>query len=998
MVHRIARNIIRTFSGSMAVLGFVAAGGFAGAQALLQPLGGIGSQSTTIAAGKTPQGVATADFNHDGYADLVVANYADTSLGTNGTISVYLSSGPGTFQAPTKYPTCGGPTAVLATDLNLTGSPDIVVTCNTPTSNVIEVFLNALGNGTFTPTVNGTTNIVLGTNLDQPVAITAGDFNGDGHPDLAVANKGNGTVSLFLSDAADYFTTFQQQTISGLGTPTAITTGRFDASGNLGLAVADATGKTVHILKGDGKGGFTVAGSFATGSTPNGIVTADFNGDGLPDLATTNAGDGTVTVLTGTGNDQFTSANYPIGPASGTGGESIVALDVNGDGHIDLISANPIQGVVAILQNNGNGTFQAAQNYPVPNGPAYLAPGDFHRSGKLDLAVSQQSGSSITVLANNTLPTPTHGGLNFFTPNTLTAGSGNMADGIAIADFNGDGKPDRVASYLEDNSVRVSMGLGGGNFQSPAVTYAVGKLPYSVATGDLNLDGYADIITANTADGTVSVLMNNGGGSGTFAAQQTYKVGRDPMEVAVGDLNGDGIPDLAVTNMADNTVTVLYGPLTAGVPTVQTLQTCANPYGVTIGDFRHTGQNDLAVTCFGSAQMEVFLNGGMLPEQPPTKPTTFMTPLMLSTESEPTSIVVGDFNRDGKLDIVTGDATANSVSFFAGNGDGTFAAAVNSFALNFPVSIAAGDVNGDGILDLVTVAPNFNQVAILLGKGDGTFLQRTEFAAGTQPWAAALADFNSDGRLDIATANTVNRVNLTTPAKQLQYIREFPPTATGAPSLNVLLNSSGTTTSLSGANGQKKYDSPVTFSATVAPDMGSTVPTGSVVFEDSNGMMFPGGSAPLAGGTATKTVPILGSGSHQITVLYSGDANYRPQTTTGPNFVVNVGGTYISLTLSTNSAPYGSTVSYSAVVGTPGDHNTDPSGTVSLYVLMPNGSAVLAGTQAVTGNGNGTATSSGSVVNILPPGTYYLYAIFTPTKQGFFKAGSSSEVEVTSTP
>lgn len=464
MIHRVARKLIRTVSGSIVVV--VVASGSAHAQALFQPLGGVNSTSVTLAAGTTPQGVATADFNHDGYPDLVVANYADTSLKTSGTISVYLSSGPGTFKAPTKYPTCGGPTAVLATDLDLTGLPDIVITCNTPTSNVIQVFLNK-GDGTFSPTMNnGSTNIVLGTGLSQPVAITSGDFNGDGHPDLAVANKGNGTVSLFLSDAGNNFTTFQQQNISGLGTPTAITAGRFDASGNLALAVTDMAGKVVNILKGDGKGGFTVAASLATGAAPNGITTADFNGDGLPDLATINSGDGTVTVLTGTGNDQFKGATYPIGPASGTGGESIVAVDVNGDGYIDLVSGNRIENNVAVLQNNGNGTFQAAQQYPVPQGPAYLATGDFHRTGKLDLAVTQQTGSSVTLLANNTLPTPVPGGLNFFTPHTLTNGAGNMADGLAVADFNGDGKPDLVASYLEDNSVRVLTGLGGGNFQT----------------------------------------------------------------------------------------------------------------------------------------------------------------------------------------------------------------------------------------------------------------------------------------------------------------------------------------------------------------------------------------------------------------------------------------------------------------------------------------------------------------------------------------------------
>ena len=995
MVHRIARNFIRAVSGSVTVMFFAA--GFAHAQALFQPLGGTNSKSLTLAAGKTPQGVATADFNHDGYPDMVVANFADTSLHTDGTISVYLSSGPGTFNKPTTYPTCGGPTAVLATDLDVTGLPDIVITCNTPSSNVIEVFFN-LGDGTFSPTVNDTTNIVLGTNLDQPVAIASGDFNGDGHPDLAVANKGNGTVSLFLSDASSNFTKFIQKDISGLGTPTAITTGQFDASGNLDLAVTDAAARIVNILKGDGKGDFTRATPQATEKEPNGIVTADLNGDGLADLAVINAGSGTVTVLYGMGNDQFRRSTFPIGLASGTGGESIVALDVNGDGYLDLISGNRIENNVAVLQNNGNGTFQTAEHYAVPNGPAFLATGDFSRTGKLDLAVTQQTGSSVSVLINSTLPTPVPGGLNFFTPHTLTNGHGNMADGIAVADFNGDGKPDLVASYLGDNSVRVLTGLGGGNFQTPAVAYAVGKQPISVTVGDLNLDGYADIVTANTADDTISVLMNNGAGTGTFAAQQTYKVGRDPYQVAIGDLNGDGIPDVAVTNIGDNTVTILYGPLNSPVGVIQSLQTCANPWGVAIGDFRHTGQNDIAVTCYGSAQAEVFLNNGMLPSQAPVLPTTFRTPVMLTTDTDPTAIVLGDFNRDGTLDIVTGNSVANDVSFFAGIGDGTFKAGVTSFALNFPVSIAAGDVNGDGILDLTTVAPNFNQVAMLLGKGDGTFLQRTEFAAGTQPWAAALADFNYDGKLDIALANTVNRVNLATPAKQIQYLTEFPPTAKGGPSLNVLLNSSGTGLSFkSSPAGTVAYNRPVTLSATLTPILGSTTPTGNLVFEDTNGMIFPGGPSTLNGGTGSLAVQSLGSGTHTITALYSGDARYQPRTGTGPGYTVTVGGARVNFTLSPSSVGPGGAVTYTAIVGTPGAHRVDPVGVVRVYFIS-NGTPFLADVRQVTASGNGTSTATASLVNVLGAGTYYFYAVFTPTNGGPFQPGSSSEVPFTSLP
>ena len=1013
MLRPIFRNLLIAISaGSIAAT--ILTAGTAHAQALFQSLAGPNSHSFTLAAGNRPQGVAVADFNQDGFPDMVVANYVDN------TIDVYLASGPGTFLAPATYKTCGGPTAVLATDLDLTGLADIVVTCNTPTSNVIEVFLNQ-GKGVFgeNSSPNSITNIVLSTGLG-PVAIVAGDFNSDGHPDLAVADSLDGEVTLFLSDANTNFTTYKITTISGLGAPAGIATGEFTNSGHLDLAVTDSSTQTVRFLAGDGAGNFTPGASPATQLDPTGIVAGDFNHDGKLDLAVVNAGSGSVSVLLGQGNGTFTTTPaVSVGSASGIGANAIVALDVNGDGYLDLVTATTLQNDVAVLMNNGDGTFQPVENYAVPNGPAYVAAGDFTRSGKPDLAVTQATGATVSILLDNTLLTPEPGSRNFLAPNTQANGQGNMADGVVAADFNNDGLPDIAASYLEDNSVRVlinngpcASGPGGSggpgkcppgsnpspsNFNTAAV-YPVGAQPYWIASGDLNNDGYADLVTANTGDNTVSVLMNNGGGTGTFAASKSYPVGKQPFQVAIGDLNGDGIPDLAVSDYGDNTVFILYGQTGGTFVGGQTLSTCANPYGVAIADFRHSGQNDVAVTCFSSAQLEVFLNSGMLPFQPTSPQTTFnSTSLLYTTSVYPTSLVVGDFNRDGNLDIVTGNSIANNVSFFAGsvvNGNLTFSPAVDSFALNFPDSIAAGDINGDGILDLVTVAPNYNQVAVLLGKGDGTFQQRVEFNSGTQPWAVALADFSRDGKLDIVTANTFDRVNITSPAKQQLYMKEFPATANGNPSLNVLFNASGTNITLTVTPKGTIHDNkPVTLTATVAPTLGSTTPTGKVIFEDTNGAVLGGGPVPLSGGTASVTVPNVGSGTQQITVLYSGDVLYQPNTATGPGFVVTVTGTPVLLmapSTVTTGTPFSSTV----VVGTVGSP-TSPTGTVSVYIILPNGTTALAyGPVPVVPNGNGTSSFTGTTV-AGTPGTYYGYAVFTSVPPNPNLGGTSQTIQIT---
>ena len=410
---------------------------------------------------------------------------------------------------------------------------------------------------------------------------------------------------------------------------------------------------------------------------------------------------------------------------TGTDPIALATTDVNSDGYPDLVAFDEFStssGAVAILLGNGDGTLQVAQTTNQSFLPGTQpAVADFNRDGKPDVAVVKQNANMASVLLNNTLPTQYPDGRSFAAYNPVTNGYGNFADSVAVGDFNKDGNLDVAVSYLQDNDVQVLFGTGSGSFSS-AAAYPLGNQPYWIASGDLNGDGYPDLVATNTnvngTTGTVSVLLNNK--NGTFASAASYPVGKQPYQVAIGDVNGDGHPDLAVTNYGANTVTILFGSST-GAFTVQpaTLATCANPYGVAIGDFKHNGFPSVAVTCYSSSQLEIFPNNGN---------GTFGTPYMYTVLNSingltpnPASIALGDFNRDGKLDIVVGNTTANNIAFFAGNGDNTFAASVESPSLNFPDSIVAGDFNGDGILDIAGVAPNFNAVELTLGVGNGTF-------------------------------------------------------------------------------------------------------------------------------------------------------------------------------------------------------------------------------------------------------------------------------------
>lgn len=987
--HLTARRAATTLVTAACLSSLLIVGNAAHAQGLYQ------QPSSNQTVGVFPQGVAAADLARSGFQSLVVTDSRSRNL------KIFLGTGPGTFAHAHTRHTCIGPTDVVLSDFTGDGYPDIVVAC--PGANMVDAYVNngASGPGTF-----GSANAFP---VSDPVAMVAGAFGGPGTGGLAVAS-GTGGITVFLYENGN----LTEHSVAAAGMLSGITAGDFNHDGHLDLAVSDSAGNNVDVFNGDGTGNFTPSGTYAAGTKPSGIATADFNNDGNLDLAVTNAGSNNVSILLGSAAGTF--ATQPNPQSAGMDPIGLVVTDVNSDGFPDVVAldgqnANSTsQGAITVLLGNGDGTLQTPQISnltTVPGTEAAVA--DFNRDGKPDLAITLTTSNQVTLLLNNTLPTPYPGGRSYAPSSTVASGNGNMADGITTGDFNKDGNLDVAVSYLEDNAVRVLLNNASGGFNTAAI-YPVGQQPYSVISGDLNGDGYPDLVTANATDGTVSVLMNMGkAGNGTFAAAVPYTVGRLPYEVAIGDLNGDGYPDLAVTNYGANTVSILWGSKTGTFTTGPTLNTGVNPYGVVIGDFAHNGHPSVAVTCFHIDMLYVFPNNG---------DGTFGTPFITSTGAGPMNLVTGDFNRDGKLDLVVANATGgpagdnnpatsgNNISFFAGNGDNTFKAGVISPSLNFPDSIAAGDINGDGILDIVGVAPNFNKVEVTLGKGDGTFgtldqRAQGEFTATKQPWAVALGDFNNDGQLDIVTANTYNPVNITIPAYIYRYMAEYPPVPGGHPSVDLLSNASAATINLNVSPNTfplPANNSGITITATVQPALTGPTPTGSLIVEDASGAPYGPGPFTLNNGSVGSTSGRLASGQYLFTTLYSGDTNYQPTTASGAAFAVTVAGTPLTVTLSPSSVQYGSTFTATATVtGTQG--MGAPQGTVTMYGAS-GGNTFTLGTINLTPNGNnGVGTSSPPYAAVGPNlnvGTYQVYGYFTPSN-GTYQAGSSPNVALTVT-
>ncbi len=649
----------------------------------------------------------------------------------------------------------------------------------------------------------------------------------------------------------------------------------------------------------------------------------------------------------------------------------------------------------ALFNSAGSSLFLPAVTYDQGGVNALaVAVADVNGDGKPDLIVANECAkpacgtSSVGVLLGN--------GDGTFQPVVIYGSVGQYVDALAVADLNGDGKPDVVVVNYLSSSVQVMLGNGDGTFQ-PAVTYDSGGIwGLSVAIADVNGDGKPDLIVGNAAgpnvsDLAVSVLLGNG--DGTFQPAVAYDSGGSTVSsIAVADVNGDGKPDLVVVAQCGG-------------------GNCANP-----------------------GTINVLLGNG---------DGTFQRPVPYGSGGQvPRSVAVADVNGDGKPDLVI--ANPSTVGVLMGNGDGTFKPAVTYDSGGGPVSIAVADVNGDGKPDVVVAIECGDSncdglVGVLLGNGDGSFQAAVTFASGGYyaSWAA-VADVNGDGEPDLIVANqsyalgvllnnsvppkaTTTTLTSTrnpsvygqavtftakvkstsgTPAGTVQILNGAAVVGSGtltngSASIAVstlpagsdsiaasYLGGSGyaasksaplaqtvtvatTTTSLASSLNPAATSQSVTFTATVTSQHGGAA-TGSVVFNSGAQTL---GTAPLSGNVAALTVSFSVPGTYSISAKYSGDGN-NTGSTSAPLSEKILAATTTILTSSLNPSFIGQAVTFTATVtlttGTPPNGET---------ITFSNGTAVL-GTAPLSGGTAALTTSS------LPAGIFTITASY-PGDSGF---------------
>src|ERR1041385_1428909 len=234
---------------------------------------------------------------------------------------------------------------------------------------------------------------------------------------------------------------------------------------------------------------------------------------------------------------------------------------------------------------------------------------------------------------------------------------GSNPQGVALADFNLDGRLDLVVANVGSNSVSVLIGNQSGAFDSKTDN-SVGGQPACVAVGDFNRDGKPDIAVANSSSNSLSVLLNTtvaGSPTATFAASVSFDTGTAPVSIAVGDFNGDGVADLATANSVANTVSILLGTVNGTFASRVDFNTNLEPRSITTDDLDRDGKPDVVVAATAANGVSVLLNKTALN----SSNVSFGPAVPYLTGNGPVSVTIGDFNGDGAVDVATANPSSN---------------------------------------------------------------------------------------------------------------------------------------------------------------------------------------------------------------------------------------------------------------------------------------------------------------------------------------------------
>ncbi|MFQ5877151.1 MAG: FG-GAP repeat domain-containing protein [Acidobacteriota bacterium] len=417
---------------------------------------------------------------------------------------------------------------------------------------------------------------------------------------------------------------------------------------------------------------------------------------------------------------------------------AVIAADLDGDGLLDLASANKLSNDLSLLKGFGDGTFRVVASPPAGQSPSGLAYVDVTGDGLADLITANLRSRDVFVLPGDGL-----GG--FGAPISSPAGAG--AFGFTLGDWDGDGRLDVAIIDTGTNGVTRLLGDGAGGFVSP-LQFSTGSSPTHILSDDLNGDGHLDLAVVNNLSATLQIFR--GDGTGQFNLATTLPTGSAPESALAADFNGDAVPDLAVSNNGSNTVSIFLGDQSGGYAAPVLLAPGFGPSALVAADVDQDQDLDLVVTLskvLGIGKVAVMLGDGA---------GGFAQGPTLGTGPVPEAVAVADVNGDGHPDLIVASLTGNSVAVIPSLAAGSFLTSgrIDLPVGTFPHGVIVADFNGDADPDVATANSAMDNVSVATGDGTGGFTSvNSANNTGITPFSIAAADFDLDGDLDLVTAN-----------------------------------------------------------------------------------------------------------------------------------------------------------------------------------------------------------------------------------------------------
>lgn len=914
------------------------------------------------------------DLNGDGILDLI----ATDPLGAD--FLVYLGKGDGTFPSFTRYSvgTAAGP--FLLADVNQDGHPDIL----------FDYYPNQLGY--FPGNSNGTFGawVALGNAPSPNQLVSAADMNGDGIPDLTFVTASG--VAVALGQTGPAYGPAQTTVTGGSTSPYSTlqvtpAVADFNGDGHPDFAMAAEGG--IAIFLGNGNGTFASVEFYDMGEEVGSAAVADFSGHGFQDIAVSLPAP-LPRLLLGNGTGTFTLGSDPNSSyASGGAAVTLLPADFNGDGKPDLnIGPAPIyesfSGTDSVAINAGNGSFETP--FSVPNSTPIMA--DFNQDGRTDIidvvgmqivvSLGQANGTFETV--NTVLRLP-GGGFNVGDVNgdgkpdvllsypdhfevwlgngdgTFTYSNSFVVPNLfydfmaAVTDLDGDGKADivflpnpNVASPL--GPLTILYGNGDGTFQSP-VFFATSHRFSWVTVADVNADGMPDLVLTDGA--AIAVMLNLG--NRTFGAETDYIAGRSvSVPVSVVDVNGDGLPDIVVGNSGGTTVTVLLNQANASSPSgaavTGSLTFNPNPSNY-LNSFTATvslsGQSASSPVPTGTASFSV--DGVFVAQNPVNNGSSSLTEAaeaLIPGQHTVTAEYNGDANYAPQIfaaiQTIQPPVYATQTVLTV-----TPQSALASQTVRLTASVSGTPMPPGGVITFYDGTNSIGSVS--LNSQDIAYLDTSLLGAGTH---ALTAEFQGFTQTAYSSSDTPYTAAI------------FSPSSSGSVTLTVTAYT--TVTTLSSSNSSPTAGSVVTLTANVSSSEGT--PFGGVSFYDGNSLL--GTLALAADGAVGFSTASLSTGSHTITATFNANGPFA--TSTSAAVAINVSfapadmiSTIVSLSQQIDPASGVSTLSaeVSAAAGI-------PAGSV---IFLDNGS-ILATAEI---NASGRASQQ---VGVLPSGAHSITASF----------------------